>query len=1147
MLGRLSLRERLVVLMLAALLPVLGLSLWMALRETRSSIELAQAQLRFSASLLAANQDRSVDAAEQLLGAIATVPDLRSFGRARCQAYFEQLRDRYPMYSNMGLLAPDGQPVCHANARLGDATAADRDYFRNAIASRRFVMGEPIVGRLSGRTAIPFAMPVIEGGTITGVVFATLDLDSVSKSLARVELPTGARVLMADRHGHALVEFPAQPGRTVPRNVTHAPLLEAARTLTSGVGEGEDGSGAARVFAFAPSRPVGTEAFVVRVGLDRASVIEAATVRRRDTLLVLALAIIAAVAATTWIGGRVIVKPAKQILGTVRRLEQGRLDARVPMLGASQRDEFTRIGASFNLMAESLQLRQAELEAELGRSRAAYGVLDLVLNSMHDGLIAVTASGQVLMINDAAARMFPLDASSRISPDWPHLFGLFHPDGVTPYEAANLPLVRALRGESGRQHLMVVRNALVPQGRLIQCSWQPIRNESGPQGGMVVFTDVTELERLQAEQAAQFEQLSAAQAKLVEAQRLGRMGNWEMDLTSGRLWWSDEVHELFGVPRDDFDGTLNSFVQRVHPEDRAMLKPARDSALRDGQVMNVEYRVVRPDGAVAWMHEIAQARRNEDGEPVWFGGVVQDVTAHKESERALLASQQELQQYTQMLQRAAEAAQAITSQPSLQDTLRTVAEQALQVIGTQHAVITLAARGDEPALHHASANPQPELFEAGELTVPLVGRDGAGIGALTLRGKQAGAFTRRDEYVAMEIAQLASIAIENVRLFTEIRDLNAGLEARIADRTSELARQEQLYRALAEQAPEVVWNTDASGTRLMFLNRAWYELVGGTPEDWIGRSGIAAIHPDDRADVAANWERSRLARGTFTGVRRVLGKDGTFHTMSYKAVPVLDEHGEVAFWVGIDADITEFKAIEQALRSSNQELEAFSYSVSHDLRAPLGAIGGFARALDIKLEGLPDEKARHYLARIQAAVEKMEELIDAMLSLAKVVRAPLHYGAVDLSATAREILEGLRMQHPERKVRVKVQDGLVAQGDARLLRVALENLLGNAWKFTSRSTDASIEIGKVDGASVFFVRDNGVGFDMTYADKLFSAFQRLHTDAEFPGTGIGLATVRRIVARHQGRAWAESRPGEGTTFFFALSESAPPAWLAGSS
>jgi len=1145
MLGSLSLRERLVVLMLAALLPVLGLSFWMALRETQSSIELAQSQLRISASLLAANQDRAVDAAEQLLGAIAAMPELRTLGRARCQAYFERLRERYPMYSNIGLLALDGQPVCHANAGLGDAAVADRDYFRDAISARRFVMGEPIFGRLTGRPVIPFAMPVREGGEVTGVVFAALDLASVSASLARVEMPAGARMMMADRHGRALVELPVRPGMTVPRMITQAPLLEAARTLTSGVGEGTDSTGVERVFAFAPSRPVGNEAFILRVGLDRATVMQAATMRRRDALVVLVLALIAAVTAATWIGGRVIVKPAKQILGTVRRLEQGRLDARVPMLGASQRDEFTRIGASFNLMADSLQLRQLELEAELGRSRAAYGVLDLVLNSMHDGVIAATAAGQVLMYNEAAAKMFPLEGSPRISPEWPARFGLYHPDGVTPYEADDLPLARAVRGERGRQHLMVVRNALVPQGRLIQCSWQPIRNETGPQGGMVIFTDVTELERLQAEQAAQFEQLRAAQAKLVEAQRLGRMGNWEMDLASGRLWWSEEVHELFGVARDDFDGTLNSFVQRVHPDDRSLLKPARDSTLRDGKVMNVEYRVVRPDGAIVWIHDIAQARRNDAGDPVWFGGVVQDVTARKQGEQALLASEHELQQYTQMLQRAAEAAQAITSQPTLQATLQMVADQARRVVGTQHALIALAARGEEPAQRHTSSSTQPELFQDGELRVALVGRDGRDIGALTLQGKQDGTFSQRDEYVALEIAQLASIAIENVRLFTEIRDLNAGLEARIAERTAELARQERLYRALAEQAPEVVWNTDATGTRLTFLNRAWYELVGGTPQDWIGKSGIGAIHPDDRAEVAANWRHSQRTLETFTGVRRILGRDGTYHTMSYKAVPVLDESGGVAFWVGIDADVTELKAIEQALRSSNQELEAFSYSVSHDLRAPLGAIGGFARALDLKLEGQTDEKARHYLARIQAAVEKMEQLIDAMLSLAKVVRAPLHHGPVDLSATAREVIEGLRMQQPARRVEVKVQDGLVAQGDTRLLRVALENLLGNAWKFTSRREVARIEVGKVDGASVFFVRDNGVGFDMAYADKLFSAFQRLHTEAEFPGTGIGLATVRRIVARHQGRVWAESHPQEGTTFYFALSEAAPPAWLAG--
>jgi light-regulated signal transduction histidine kinase (bacteriophytochrome) len=173
----------------------------------------------------------------------------------------------------------------------------------------------------------------------------------------------------------------------------------------------------------------------------------------------------------------------------------------------------------------------------------------------------------------------------------------------------------------------------------------------------------------------------------------------------------------------------------------------------------------------------------------------------------------------------------------------------------------------------------------------------------------------------------------------------------------------------------------------------------------------------------------------------------------------------------------------------------------------------------------------------------MEQLIDAMLGLAKVVRAPLRYEEVDIGALAHEALEGLREAHPERHVSVQVQEGLLVLGDSRLLRIALENLLGNAWKFTSQRAGAEIEVGRLPDSSVFYVRDNGVGFDMAYVDKLFGAFQRLHTEAEFPGTGIGLATVRRIIARHQGRVWGESRLGHGTTFYFVLSEAPPPSWL----
>ena len=598
-------------------------------------------------------------------------------------------------------------------------------------------------------------------------------------------------------------------------------------------------------------------------------------------LAMLGLMVLVAAASAWWIGGRLIVHPARQIAATAYRIQHGKLDARVPMGGSNPRGELAHIAGAFNLMAESLQLRQSELALELQRSRSAYGVLEQVLNSMQEALVAVGMKGQFLLYNDAAARLFPLNDAPVLPQLWPEHFGFFHADGITPYAADDLPLVRSVLGESGMVEQLYVRNALVPQGRSLQCSWRPIQGGGAVSGGLVVFTDMTELQRLQSERASQFEQLSEAQRKLIESQRIGRVGNWEMDLRTGHLWWSDEVYTLFGTTPGEFDASLQGFEARVDPRDRPQLKPARDRALRDGEVMRVEYRVPMPDGSIAWMQEIAEARRDETGEPVWFGGVVQDITQRKRQEQALRDSEH------------------------------------------------------------------------------------------------------------------------------EIRELNASLESRIAERTAQL-------------------------------------------------------------------------------------------------------------------------------EATNQELEAFSYSVSHDLRAPLGAVAGFSRALEGKLQG-QDERTLHYIGRIQAGVQKMEQLIESMLTLSRVARAPLQRAEVDLGAIARETLEGLQVQHPQRRVAIEVQGGLSAHGDARLLRALMENLLGNAWKFTSREPAARIELGRVGDSGVFFVRDNGVGFDMAYADKLFTAFQRLHSDSEFPGTGIGLATVRRIVVRHQGRVWAESQIGRGTAFYFTLS------------
>jgi signal transduction histidine kinase len=740
----LSLRARLLVVLAVALLPLAALFVWSEVRQTTAAANQARTQLRFAASLLAAHEDRAVDAAEQLLGAIANMPQLRTMSREGCWHYFQRLREEYPAYANLGLVDPQGSVLCHALDAHPKVSVQDRDYFQQALAKRTFVMGAPIIGRFTERPSLPFALPVMDGGRVVAVVYVALDLLHASQGLGQVDVPPGARVTVADRHGHILMEYPGHPGRKLLRTSRHAALLEAVRTMQPQVGEGPDLDGERRIFAFAPGRSVGGSALVVRVTLSSESVSQGAWVRLREELAIFAAMVLAALAAVWWIGGRMVVNPARDILATVRRMEQGQLDARVPLDKRPLRGEFARIGAAFNLMANALQSHQADLVSELGRSRSAYAVLDEVLNSMQEGLAAIAPDGRILLYNRAAAGLFPLEDTPKDVKLWIGHFGIHPPDSEALADPGDLPLLRAARGESEGKVTFFVRNRLVPEGRLVQCTWHAMTGEA-VRGLLVMFTDVTELN---------------------------------------------------------------------------------------------------------------------------------------------------------------------------------------------------------------------------------------------------------------------AIVLENTRLVAELQELNASLESRIAERTEQL-------------------------------------------------------------------------------------------------------------------------------RATNQELEAFSYSVSHDLRAPLAAISGFSAALQEKLGGTGDGRALHYLTRIQAGVRKMEELIEAMLQLSRVVRAPLEWRDVDLSALARDALDSLRQQSPGRRVDVRIEEGLVARGDPRLLRIAIENLVGNAWKFTSSREQALIEVGRAD-TRVFFVSDNGVGFDMAYAGKLFTAFHRLHTEAEFPGTGIGLATVRRVIARHYGRVWAESQPGERTTFYFAL-------------
>ena len=260
--------------------------------------------------------------------------------------------------------------------------------------------------------------------------------------------------------------------------------------------------------------------------------------------------------------------------------------------------------------------------------------------------------------------------------------------------------------------------------------------------------------------------------------------------------------------------------------------------------------------------------------------------------------------------------------------------------------------------------------------------------------------------------------------------------------------------------------------------------------------------------------------------------------VDYIFAPVIPQvlKAKVQVFVDLFRLARQLKSQAEQLAAANRELEAFPYSVSHDLHAPLRFMDGFSRILLEKHQAGLDAQGQNLLHRIRAACQHMGRLIDDLLMLSRLTRSELRREPLDLGALAREILTDLQTAQPDRSVEVIIADGLAATGDPGLLRQAMENLLSNAWKFTGREPQARIEFGvaSLEGEPAFFVRDNGAGFDPAVAQKLFAPFQRLHTAEGFPGSGIGLSIVQRIIHRHGGRIWAQAAPGQGATFFFTL-------------
>jgi len=414
-------------------------------------------------------------------------------------------------------------------------------------------------------------------------------------------------------------------------------------------------------------------------------------------------------------------------------------------------------------------------------------------------------------------------------------------------------------------------------------------------------------------------------------------------------------------------------------------------------------------------------------------------------------------------------------------------------------------------------------------------------------------FNGRRHYITADRLQILNLLLSTYEAAAQRnRDLRRSQEE-LEQRSAEVTSTNRFLDSLIENIPNMVFIKDVPDLRFIHLNRAGEDLLGRPRSEVLGKTDRELFSPEE-ADHFEAEDRQVLARGTVGDIpeEAIHTLDKGVRILHTKKVPVLDEHGKTRHLLGISEDVTEQREMakeisrlnmnlaERAahLEASNQELESFSYSVSHDLRSPLGAIDGFAQALEERHGGALNEQGRRYLSLIRSNTRRMAILIDQLLEFSRLARQPVIKQETDMDRMLREVIEAVQQENPPSANKPEIDIGPLppAQADAVLLRQVWANLISNAIKYSSKRAKPMIQVSghRLGDEVIYTVRDNGAGFDMAYYDRLFEVFQRAHHAREFEGSGIGLAIVDRIVARHGGRVWAESKVDQGARFHFAL-------------
>ncbi|MDH5325159.1 MAG: PAS domain S-box protein [Gammaproteobacteria bacterium] len=725
--------------------------------------------------------------------------------------------------------------------------------------------------------------------------------------------------------------------------------------------------------------------------------------------------------------------------------------------------------------------------------------------------------------------------------------------GVLPnfeYQLPGTPCAQVMEGELCAYHSGVQQ--LFPQDLILQ-QWGvdsyvgiPLSDSSGALFGIFVLMDTkplqhvellgsilrivanragSEIERLKAEQALVF-----SEEHLRLALKASNVGTWEWQAASDTMKWSGNSAALFGVSSFDSLKSFEEYAAHIHEDDVPDVRRAFEKSLNLGTTFSVQHRLKSSQARHRWLAGQGEVYFHDDGSPSHMRGTVSDITERKQFEV-------ELQESRNMLQLVLDT---IPTRVYWKDqSSRYLGCNKIFALdtGLKSAEDIFGKNDYDLVSKNVAKNLQKEDQDVMQSKQPRLNVEHS----INNRGKTIWLDTSK-----IPLTDIDGNIIGVLGTYNDITEHKQAIEAKNQS-------QQKLQLHVAQTPLAVIeWDTNF---RVLDWNPAAEKIFGYNKQEAVGRHANSLIL--DAATIPAIdavWQDLLSSRGGERSTNRNITKSGAYITCEWYNTPLVADNGQIIGVTSIAQDITERINNEQelkvyrqhleelvakrtdALTHLNKELEAFSYSVSHDLRAPLRSIDGFSQALLEDYSHSFDDTASDYLNRVRAAAQRMSALIDDLLQLSRLTRSNMKNTSVNLSRIGEEICAKLTAEAPQRQAEVNIAPNMLTQGDEGLLRVVLDNLLNNAWKYTSREPITHIEFNqsRLNGDTVYFIRDNGAGFNMQYVDKLFSAFQRLHRSDDFEGNGIGLATVARIVHRHGGKVWAEGEVNKGATFYFTI-------------